>query len=148
MIHWPDNTKDIIDRIREAIGRPITFFVPVYEDVCPACDQDPLTGKSTNPFCPVCFGSGYQTTWVETSVLAHVRWGKAEGSLLYPGAKIVTGDCAATIEFSEENVALVETAKYVIVDGKTLYIDSYDLRGVQPINRIVLNLVQNPRNKK
>lgn len=148
MVTWPSNTKEIIDQIRDTIGRPIELFTSLPGEDCPLCEIDPLSGKSVDPFCPVCSGQGQQITWSGTTITAHVRWGQVDASLLYPGARIITGDCTAAIEYTAENVAIIDAAKYALIDGKVLYIDSYDLRGVQPVNRVVLNLVQNPRDKK
>lgn len=147
-IYWPSNTKEIIDEIRETIGRPIEIFVTVSGDVCPSCTLDPLRNKSVNPFCPVCSGDGYLNTISGFETVAHVRWGRVNDNTFYPGARIVTGDCTAAIEYTDAAREAVDNAVYVVADNIKLYIDSYDLRGVQPINRIVLGLVQNPRDKR
>lgn len=148
MVTWPSNTKEIIDEIRETIGRPIEIFVTVSGELCPICTLDPIKNKSVNPFCPVCSGVGYLNTVSGYETLAHIRWGRVNDDVFYPGARIVTGDCKATIEYTEEALDVVDNSIYVIADHVKLYIDSYDLRGVQPVNRIVLDLVQNPRDKR
>lgn len=146
-IIWPENTTEIIDAIRGTIGRPIEIITASADVTCSACSLDPLSHRSTNPFCPVCSGAGYITVFSGTTLSAHVRWGTVDKGLSYPGGRLITGDCQATVAYSDTTLELLQTAAYIIIDDKQLYLDTYDLRGVPEINRIVLKLLQNPRNR-
>lgn len=147
-ISWPTNTKEVVDKIRTAIGRDITFMKKYTGERCTACDLDPLTGESEEPFCPTCSGYGYITTLSGTNVLAHVNWTDIDPKEFHPGGRIYTGDCRVSVEYTDENLALVTASDYIIVDSRELYLKDYDLRGVPDINRIVVDLIQDPREKR
>jgi hypothetical protein len=138
MITFP-STRDTINEIRDAIGRGVIFFTEVKED-CPACTLNPLTQKSLDPFCLVCSGEGYLTSYTETTISGHISHNPSEGLLWYGGGYIIDGDCRVQIEYTEENVEVINTCKYVRVDGKNYRIAHQTKRGVQEINRILLDL--------
>lgn len=138
-INFPSNTKVIIDEIRDAIGRTVTFYVENKTD-CPACSINPITNESTNPFCIVCSGVGYNVTVSGTDILAHVKWGKYDSLGWVTGGQYREGDCHLQIEYTPEVYTLLDSAIYVVVDNVTLRIGKKELRGVPAINRILLDL--------
>jgi hypothetical protein len=138
-IMWPTGTKDVIDEIREAVGRGVTFIIRHEED-CPVCSIDPVTGNSTNPFCATCSGLGYIPTYSGYNLTAHITWGQADIMSWISAGQYVEGDCRIQIEYTPEHVTVVDTAHRVIVDGKYLKVKKRILRGVDSINRIILDL--------
>lgn len=144
-IKWPNNTKAIIDEIRGVIGRKVEFVVEYPGEECPLCEQDPLTRVSTDPFCPICSGHYFITTTSSYLVPAHINWTSVDGAIYEPGGKIHLGDCKITVEYTDENLALVNDCARVVVDNKIMYVTKYDLKGVQALNRISAELMQDPR---
>jgi len=145
MITWPSDTKEITDQIRTAIGRNITFHTHANSTDCPTCLLDPLSGKSTDPFCPTCGGTGYITVETDTEVLAHINWNSIGDQILTPGGHIFDGDCRLSIEYTLANMVLVTTADYILVDTKKTYMKNYDIRGFKTPNRIIISVVEDPR---
>jgi hypothetical protein len=144
MISFPDNTKQIIDNIRGAIGRNINIGTTILGSECPACTIDPLTNMSSDPFCSTCSGYGYLTSISGTTVSAHVNWNVLGSKEYHSGGFIEVGDCIATIEFSEELLSVIENADYFEIDDEKVFLKEYDLRGVPDINRIRMYLQQDP----
>ncbi len=138
-ITWPSNTKDIIDEIRDAIGRNITFNL-VTVSGCSTCTFDPVNNASTDSFCPTCSGYWYITTTSGVEVLAHVRWSPFDDQNFQPGGIVYEGDCIATIAYDAYNAYLVSTAKDIFVNSRTMVIDKYTTKGVAAQNRIRLFL--------
>jgi len=144
-IVWPTNTKTIIDNIRGAIGRTVDFYVVASSIACPVCDLDPITNTSTDSFCPVCSGVHWIPVWSSASISGHVTWGKLDIMKWESGGQYFNGDVRVQIEYTPENLTIVDDAEedgYVIVDGKTMTIRSRILRGVQTINRILIDLIE------
>lgn len=139
-ITFPSNTKTIIDSIRTAIGRDVTFYTES-ETVCSACSRDPVTHNSTNPFCTVCSGIGYIYTWSGEAVVAHITWGGVDTLNWQVGGQMMEGDVRLQIEYTPYNLNLVNTVDYVVVDTRKVEISKKILRGVKPINRILLDCV-------
>lgn len=146
MITWPTNTKEIIDEIRGTIGREIEIFTKEELGQCTSCTLDTKTNKSIDPFCSTCSGTGYIYTISGTTVSAHVNWGYLDRGIFFATGKIRDGDCKATIEYTENNLDLIDRSIKFIVDDKDLYLIEYDLKGVKEINRIACFLKQDPRN--
>ena len=142
-ISFPSNTKAIIDDIRDAIGRDIEFETEL-TSACPAsgCSIDPFTNTSINPFCTTCSGLGYLVTISGESVMAHITWGGNDQLGWASGGQMDDGDCRVQIEHTATNLILVDTADHVVVDGHRMGIKKQIIRGVQPINRILLDLTQ------
>lgn len=139
-ITFPTNTKTIIDEIRGAIGRNVDFYVTTSSYTCQTCSLDPTTGTSTDSFCMTCSGLYYIPMLYSTTISGHITWGKSDKLNWVTGGQFFEGDCRLQIEYSDINLDLVNGAKYVVVDGKRLTIDTITLRGAQELNRIVLNL--------
>lgn len=138
-IYFPSNTKEIIDSIRNAIGRPIIAEVVTISG-CWNCSLDPVTNTSTDSFCPVCSG----VYWIESvsgaSILAHVNQRPLDNLQWVTGGKYFEGDATVQMEYSQVNLDLIERSKYFIVDGKRFEKDKIELRGVPTVNRIILIL--------
>jgi len=143
-ITWPSNTHSIINRIRYTIGRLVTFYVTVSGDPCSTCTLDPVTDLSTDPFCPSCLGNYWINTISAWTCSAHVRWRSTDRPLWTPGGLIDEGDCKVTINLSGYALTAVKDAHHVDVDGTLMYVKDYKLRGVQPLNRITVTLLEDP----
>lgn len=78
----------------------------------------------------------------EYPVLAHVNWGIGDIPKWETGGTYFDGDCTAQIEYTDANIAAIDSTEYVIVDDRELEIKSKYLRGVPELNRIILNLVE------
>jgi hypothetical protein len=140
-IKFPTNTKEVIDQIRSAIGREITFVI-FNEEECPDCSRNPVTGGSVDPFCITCSGVGYLYTQTRTTISGHVAWGPFDEMQWVSGGRFYQGDCGAQIEYTIENLDTVDSCRYVLVDGKQLSIKNKVLRGIPTLNRILLDLVE------
>lgn len=142
IIGWSSNTTEIIDQIRETIGRSITIFVTSSGIPCPVsgCSLDPITGLSTDPFCPVCSGFYWINTISGYTINAHVQPGMVDLPVWTPGGYIVEGDLAVQIKYTVTNVDAVENANYYLVDGKRYIQRNVSYRGVPNLNRIIINL--------
>lgn len=147
-IVFPSDTKDIIDAIRDTIGREIEIHYTTSGAVCTTCDIDSVTGRSMNPFCPTCDGRGYLEVPLVYSAQAHVRWTNVGDKYKSPAGEIDTGNCVVTVEYVDGLPIIIDSSDYFLVDDVRLYFMEYDLRGVQEINRIVVNLQQDPREQR
>jgi hypothetical protein len=138
-ITFPAGTKNIIDQIRLAIGREVDFYTETSVP-CSGCGIDPVTKTSINPFCNICGGTGYIYNFIITTISAHITWGGLDTLNWQSGGQIFEGDAGIQIEYTNDNLITVNGCKYVLVDGKKMTIRRKILRGVQPINRILLDL--------
>lgn len=146
-ITWPQSiVNETIETIRGVIGRAITINVRTQGQPCPVCNLDPVTNLSVDPWCYVCSGSYWINTISGYTISGHVLWGTAESPLIQPGGLIPEGDCKVTILFTDEFEQLVKSAKDFIVDGKTMSLKSYRLRGVPTPNRIAIYMVEEGNN--
>jgi hypothetical protein len=144
IISFPSNTNDIINEIRNAIGRGVTFISKVESD-CPTCEVDPVSNTSTDSFCPTCSGVGYLYTTSGYTVIAHITWGQADIINWQSVGQLFDGDCRIQVEYLPETIEAINSCSYVIVDDKKMSIDKKILRGVQTINRILLDLREQER---
>lgn len=142
IISWPDNTADIIDDIRDAIGRNITILVTVSGVACYACSLNPVSNLSTNPFCPVCGGTYWRNTTSGYVVLAHVAIGEIDLPWRTVGGYLQKGEAVAQIKYTPQNLYAVEHAEHYLVDGKLYSQDDISYRGVPTINRMVITLTE------
>jgi len=140
-ITFPNNTKDTIDKIRQVIGRNITILIPTFSG-CSVCNLDPVTNLSTDSFCENCNGKYWIETFSGYITLAHINWGKTDVKAWFTGGQIFNGDCLIQIEYSPENLSAVELGKVYIVDGKKLRKENQIYRGVQSLNRILIELTE------
>jgi len=141
-IVFPSNTKEVIDSIREVIGRDVIFRVVASATACPECYLDPVTNTSTDSFCDTCEGVYWIPVYSGVTILGHVTWGHSDNMQWQSAGQWYEGDCRVQIEYTPENVIVVDSAVDVLVDGKTMELKKRILRGVQPINRILLDLVE------
>jgi hypothetical protein len=138
-ITWPSNTKVVIDSIRNAIGRDVIFHT-VHRDDCPACNINPVTNESTNPFCTTCSGIGWIITYSGTVMKAHVTWNPSETLQWNEGGMWKNYKCRIQVEYTLDNKNVVEGADNVEVDGIKLRIANKTFAGVASLNRIVMGL--------
>ncbi len=143
-IVWPDDTVDVIDEIRNAIGRDIILYRTISGIPCPVsgCDLDPVTNLSTDQFCPVCEGEHWLSTTSGITITAHVFDRTLDVPVWTAGGLIVDGDISAQIKYTVTNLDAVENAEYYEVDGKEFIQKSFSLRGVPDLNRIVIALIE------
>lgn len=144
-LSWPTaQDKEVTDAIRAAIGRTVTFYYIASSSSCsePDCYLDPVTNTSTNSFCPVCSGNYYIYTYSGEDINAHVTWGYSEKFGWVTGGLQDEGECRVQIEYTPNNVYVVENAKWVLVDGREMQIIKKLYRGVKEINRILVDLIQ------
>lgn len=139
-IIWPSNTPNIIDAIRGAIGREVLFYKITQTDECTVCELDPITGTSTDSFCPVCSGEYYLYTYSGVSVSGHVTWAGADQLNWLTGGQLFEGDARVQIKFTVVNQQLIEDTEWVEVDGRKLMIEKIIPRGVPDQNRILVDL--------
>jgi len=141
-ITWPSNTKSIIDEIRGAIGRDVTFHIVASSIPCDYCDLDPTTNTSIDSFCPVCSGNYWIPVYSGVTISGHVTWGNADILNWQTGGMLMDGDCRIQIEYTPENITVVDATEWVEVDNKELEIKKRIYRGVKELNRIILNLIE------
>ena len=141
IITFPDNTAEVIDAIRGAIGREVEFVTEIHED-CYNCEIDPVTGNSTNSFCTVCSGTGYITTFSGFTTSGHITWGHAEGLGWVTGGQIFDGDCRVQVAYLPEIESVIEGCSYVNVDGRKMDVRKIIPRGVKQLNRILVELIE------
>lgn len=139
-INWPNNTADIIDTIRETIGRDITILVSVSGIPCPVCDLNPVSNLSTDPFCPVCSGTYWLNTTSGYVVKAHVAVGEIDLPWRVAGGYLEEGKAKAQIKYTEQNLNAVMNAIHYSIDDKIYTENGISLRGVPEVNRIVITL--------
>ena len=145
-ITWPSNTVTIIDEIRGAIGRDVTFIVLASSVPCPVCSLDPVTNTSTDSFCLVCSGVYHIPVYSGYTTSGHVTWGKLDKLEWLSGGQYYDGDCRVQIKYTTEHVTIVDNTKWLEVDGKQMEIKKRIYRGVQPLNRILLDLIERDNN--
>ena len=143
-IHWPDSTTDIIDDIRDAIGRNITIYTTVSGIPCPAsgCSLDPVTNLAVDQFCITCSGEYWIDTISGITVTAHVRMKNVDVPVWTVGGFIVDGDAQIQVKYTVASVEAIESAAYYEVDGKEFVQKDLSFRGVPTVNRIVVTLVE------
>lgn len=137
-ITFPADTEIVIDAIRSAIGRDVTFYVE--ERVpCSACGIDTVTDTSVNPFCTVCNGIGYIITLSGADLLAHVTHGPLDKLGWEQGGQLLEGDVRLQVKYTTVNWNLVTSSKKVLVDGVNYIVRNKIKRGVPQLNRIIIN---------
>lgn len=140
-IVFPENTEEVIDAIRNAIGRDVLFVAEV-KVPCSACSIDPVTNTSTNSFCLVCSGVGYIITYSGATISGHVTQGQTDYMQWTPGGQYYDGDCRVQIKYTPENITIIDNASYVMVDDQKFDIRKKTFRGVKNLNRILLDLIE------
>lgn len=141
-IAFPNDTTETIDAIRGVIGRDVTFVVTVSSISCHVCELDPVTNTSMDQFCVYCSGLYYTPVYSGYVISGHVTWGGADIMGWVAGGQYFDGDCRVQIKHTATNLNIVNNTEYVEVDNKVLTIKSKILRGVQNLNRIILDLIE------
>ena len=142
-ISFPENTEEIIDEIRGAIGRLVSFYTQTAISGCANCSLDPISRKSTDSFCPNCGGDYFIPVYTEVQVSGHVTWKGTDLFDWQTGGQLFDGDCRVQIKNTARNRNLLEVSGYVMVDGRTLDIKQKIFRGVPQSNRIIIDLELN-----
>jgi hypothetical protein len=140
---WPTEfEKNVVDSIRDAIGREIIWYIVASSTPCPDCSLDTVTNTSTDSFCPTCSGDYWINVYSGVPVSGHVTWGYSEQLGWVTGGQLDEGECRVQIAYNVDNLSTVDNAKWVEVDGKTMQIVNKKLRGVKEINRILVDLME------
>jgi len=142
-INWnSDQEIEVIDAIRGAIGRDVTFNIVASSTECPTCDYDPVTNLSTNSFCTTCDGKYWIPVYSGVTVSGHITWGYSEQLAWYAGGQVDEGECRVQIKYTPSMNTVVDSTEWVTVDGKKMQIVNKILRGVKEINRILIDLIE------
>jgi len=141
-ITFPTNTTEIIDDIRDLIGREITINVTTSGTPCPTCDLDPVTGLAVDQFCLTCSGFYWINTISGLTLQARVLYKGVDTPIWVVGGRIVEGDAQVRVKYTDTNILAVESAESYLVDEKRYLMKSFELRGVPDVNRIVVTLEQ------
>jgi hypothetical protein len=139
-IVWPSNTRETINNIINAIGRTVTFYTATLSG-CTAsgCSLDPVTDESTNSFCPVCSGQYWIPIYSGTDITAHITWKYADRNDWQTGGYVFKGDGIIKVMYSGNNLAIVQSAEYAVLDGKQISLEGITLLGVPTINRVIVD---------
>ncbi len=142
-ITWSTSEEiEVVDAIRDAIGRETMWWIIASVSGCSVCNYDPVNDASTDAFCPVCSGEYWIPTYSGVSISGHITWGHSEQLGWQSGGQMFEGDCRVQIKYTEDNLNAVDNAKWVEVDGRIMQIVKKILRGVQTINRILVDLIE------
>ena len=135
-------TKEIIDEIRSAIGRPVVFYVIASLSGCSSCDLDPVANTSVDSFCTECNGTYWIPVYSGMDVNSHIAWGKSDQMRWESGGQWWEGSAGVQIARNDENISTVENAVYLVVDGKEMEIRKILHRGVPELNRILIDVIE------
>jgi hypothetical protein len=141
IVTFPDNTEEIIDSIRGAIGRDVEFVTSTFTE-CYVCEQDPITGTSLDSFCIYCSGLYFIPVYSSYSVSGHITWGNAEQLNWVTGGQYFDGDARVQIKYTSEALTVLDQLDHVVIDNKTFKEKSRIYRGVPELNRILIDLVE------
>jgi len=144
-IVFPAGTEDIIDSMRNAIGRDVTFNYIESTIPCSACSLDPVTNTSDNAFCLVCSGEYWIDTISGYTIIAVVTWSPSDRPQWETGGTIAQGDCLIQVKLTDEIEEILLKTKTVVVDSRIMEIKKPLRRGVQTLNRILLSLIEKER---
>ncbi len=139
-ITFPDNTTDKIDQMRAVIGRDVDFYIPSYSG-CSTCTLDPVSQESTDSFCPTCSGIYWIPTFSATTKSGHITWAGADILDWRVGGQLFDGDVRIQIKKESGTISMLDDTEYIIVDSKKVEEKSRILRGVQEINRVLLDCI-------
>lgn len=138
----------MINDLRAITGRLVEVHVEEGRIACSGCSLDPVTDESTDSFCTVCDGLYWIPVISGYSISGHVRWGSADQPMYTPGGNIPEGECKVTVQYTANNLRYVEDGEYWVVDGKTLYMKNFKLKGIRgnneehEPNRIAVRLIE------
>ena len=137
---FPTGTREVIESIINDIGRDVTFITSTTIACTYSGDSlDPVTGTSTNSFCPVCSGNWYIPVWSGTPIIAHVTWKYSDLNEWHTGGYVFQGDGIIKVMYSGPYMEVINDTEYAVVNGKEVNIEKITLLGVPSINRIILD---------
>lgn len=141
-INWPSNTTEIIDKIRNTVGRDITIYSTVSGIPCTesGCELNPVTNLSTDQYCPTCSGEYWINDVSGLTLTAHVVMRNIDTPVWEVGGRIVEGDALVQLKLTETTVSAVNNSEYYIVDSRRFIKNNIVLRGVPEPNRILVTL--------
>jgi hypothetical protein len=141
-ITWPTAQEvEVIDAIRGAIGREVTFVTSTLSG-CYACTLDPVSNTSTNSWCTVCSGKYWIATYSGTLVSGHITWGQSDILNWYSSGQQFDGDVRIQVKNTVANLSLIDNCDWIQVDDHCVEIKKRTLRGVQTLNRILLDCIE------
>lgn len=153
---FPDTTE-IVDAIRGAIGRIVSFMVET-KTACtnPECYLEPVTDTSTNSFCPICSGNYWIVSLSGVTTSGFITWG-VNDVLWVPGGTHIDGDVRVQIKYMPELVTVMENTNslkigeklvnYMVVDNTLVKINKIQYRGTPEINRILIDCIVEKRDE-
>ena len=144
-ITFPSNTSEIISEIRKAVGRDVTFVTVPSSSPCPICSLDPITNTSTDSFCYYCSGDFWVPIYSSYVTIAHILWRPFDFVSWQRAGQLFDGDCRLQLEYTPENITVLDITSYVVVDDKRLEIKRKEFRGVPEINRVILDLIESEK---
>jgi hypothetical protein len=145
---FPSNTKSIIETIINDIGREVEFFYVYSTYACPTCELDPVTGNSTDSFCPTCSGEYWVDVMSGVMYSGHVTWKFNYLNEWETGGLDIVGDARVKILHTDEREDLLKDVKWLVLDGKTMSIEKVTLLGTKPtVNRIVIDVKEKEEEK-
>jgi len=147
-ILFPSDTKDVIDKIRAVIGRDVEFIIVASSIPCEDCSLDPIANTSTDSFCTTCSGSYWIPVYSGSTVSAHVTWGQADMLNWQSGGQLYDGDCRIQIEKTDSNMLLLDNIHSIVVDERIMEVKKTTFRGFQPLNRILIDLIEKDKDEE
>jgi hypothetical protein len=140
-ITFPD-TVEIIDAIRDAISRATVWTYVAGTYACSTCSLDPFTNTATDSLCSECGGLYWIPVYSGTTISGHVTWGFSEQLGWHSGGQLQEGDCRVQIKYTPANITVIDSTKWVDVDGKRMKVIKRTLRGAKQLNRILVDLIE------
>jgi|SRR3990172_10679480 len=140
-IQFPSDTRNIINQMRGAIGRTVTFKLPYYS-ACTTCGLDPTTNTSLDSQCEECEGLYWIPSYSGVVISGHITHGHSDVINWQSVGEIFDGDVRVQIELEDTTITTLDATEYVVVDDKDYEIKKRILRGVPDLNRVLLDLVE------
>lgn len=138
-IQFP-STKSIKDSIRQEIGQTVTFVIRGDPTACPTCSgaslYDSVNELSLNQSCNTCSGAYWLSNYIESAIVAHVRWATGDESDFGIAGDSLTGNCNITISIDSLSEDQISKIKDITVDDRHLEIFRTIKRGVPTRDRI------------
>ncbi len=120
MARFSINYDNILSRIEEVsfIDTETVYFVKVSSSPCTNCTYDPITGTSSDAFCPVCNGTGTIKTQTKTPITASVDRTTGIENYFEPGGRLQRGAVIMTVHANqlEEHDYDLESDWYKVFD--------------------------------
>jgi hypothetical protein len=134
-----DYVKEIIDGVREQIGKPVSVYTPI-KSACNLCTSsgyyDSFSDHSIYFTCPECKGSFWKNTLTVTVINARVHWTANEAIGVTAGGKYFSGD--ASLHVDPEYHTLFQDSMNggkVVVDNQEMNVIRINPLGAPTLNR-------------